>query len=165
MEINEATCLCRFGGCEVLRDGAYAKSNYWSATSTAECLDTKSCTHICWHLYRSVEARFSTNAPENMCFAGYHGVVPFMWAWRVGGCENIRRFALPSTACMPLQRKHVAHQKQLDLLCVSVCLSVCGLAACLTPTLIHTHTHALCHVHTTQDPPHTHTHTLVGVVR
>ncbi len=156
MEINEATCLCRFGGCEVLRDGAYAESNYWSVTSTAECLDAKS--HpLTSDIYigQRKQASVETHTWKHVFLLANKGR-RFTWAWRVGDCENVRLPALPSAACMPLHRKHIAHQKQLDLLVVSVRLW----SDFLSHTYTHSHTHlhafvAVCHVHTTQTP-HTH---------
>lgn len=84
----------------------------------------------------------------------------FMWAQWVGVCENVRFPALPSTTCVLLHRKHIAHQKQLDLLSVSVCPWSGFLSHTYTQSFTHTRTHehtffALFHVHTTQTP-HTH---------
>lgn len=159
MEINEATCLCRFRGCEVLGDGAHAESNYWSVTSRVECLDAKCCalTYADIHIGQwSSRTHLKTHV-----FSWLMQVIRFMWAWWVGGCENVRFPALPSTTCMPLHIKHIAHQKQLDLLSVSV--NVClwsGFLSHIHTHSRHSHTYAcfLCsmsHTHYS-DPPHTH---------
>lgn len=165
MEINEATCLCRFGGCEVLRDGAHAESNYWSVTSTAECLHAKVlCARICWHLHRSAEAHVSASAhlKTRVLPAGrpLHVSLTSRWLWE---CKS---------SSSPIRRLHVITQKTHSSsetvgppLCF--CLSDCGLAFCLTPTFIHTHTQKCTFSlhYATSTPLRPPTHTPVGVVR
>lgn len=142
MEINEATCLCRFGGCGVLREGAHAESNYWSVTSRAEHLKTKPYTLTYADIYIGQRRHTWLQAHTwKHVLRWLTRVVRFMWAWWAGGCETVRFPALPSTACMPLHRKHIAHGKQLDLLSVSVRLSVVWLSVSHLHSLILTHTH------------------------
>lgn len=170
MEINEATCLCRFGGCEVLREAAHAESNYWSVTSRSLSAPRPKllCARICWHLYWSA-------AEWHVC------TITDLKALVLLANTGLPLYVGPMSRCLwereisssPIhhlrsitQKTHSSSETVGPPQCF--CLSVVWLSVSHLHSIIHTHTHTRAHFlclisrphHS--DPPHS---PLVGVVR
>ena len=146
MEINEATCLCRFGASEVLGDGTSAESNYWSVTSAVECRDAKSGPLAHGPIYTGQQrhASVQTRTLKHM-FCRLTWITHFMRAWWVSGSGN-------KISSSPIHHLHAITQKTHSS---SETVGPPGffLSACLwSGSLSHTYAHS----HTLCSMPHPH---------
>lgn len=159
MEINEATCLCRFGGCEVLRDRASAESNYWSVTSGAECFHARSSALI-YGMLTFLSVNWDTlqkKAHTWKCV--FSQVVRFTWAPWVGKlweCE-ISSSPIRLSACHYTKNTQLSSSKTVG---PPQCFCLWSGFLCHTYTDSFTHTYARCLCSMPRphhsDPPHTH---------